>query len=127
MSLQTPLHRVEGLGSAKTGTTEFWRQRVTAVALVPLSIWFVWSALSLVGGNQGNAVAFFSDPVNAVLMLLFLIAALYHMSIGIQIVIEDYIHQSGLKIALIILNRFFALGVGVATAFALLKIAFGPI
>lgn len=127
MSLQTPLHRVEGLGSAKAGTAEFWRQRLTAVALVPLSIWFVWSALALVGGNQENALAFFADPVNAILMLLFLMAALYHMSIGVQIVIEDYIHQPGIKIVLIILNRFFALAVGVATAFALLKIAFGPI
>jgi succinate dehydrogenase / fumarate reductase membrane anchor subunit len=127
MSLQTPLHRVEGLGSAKAGTAEFWRQRVTAVALVPLSIWFVWSALALVGGTQENALAFFNDPLNAILMLLFLIAALYHMSIGVQIVIEDYVHQPFLKISCIIFNRFFALAVGVATAFALLKIAFMPI
>lgn len=125
MSLQTPLNRVEGLGSAKTGTGEFWRQRVTAVALVPLSIWFVWSALALVGAEHSEAIAFLRDPLNAVLMLLFLLAALYHMAIGMQIIVEDYIHQPGLKIALIILNRFFALGVGVATAFALLKIAFG--
>jgi len=127
MSLQTPLHRVEGLGSAKAGTGEFWRQRVTAVALVPLSIWFVWSALALVGGNQDNALAFFGNPTNAVLMLLFLIAGLYHMSIGVQIVIEDYVHQPLLKITCIILTRFFALAVGVATAFALLKIAFEPL
>jgi succinate dehydrogenase / fumarate reductase membrane anchor subunit len=125
MSLQTPLHRVEGLGSAKAGTAEFWRQRVTAVALVPLSIWFVWSALALVGGNQETAVAFFASPLNAVLMLLFLATALYHMTIGVQVVIEDYVHQSFLKISCIILNRFFAVAVGVATAFALLKIAFG--
>ena len=123
--MSTPLNRVEGLGSAKTGTGEFWRQRVTAVALVPLSIWFVWSALALVGAEQSDAIAFLRDPLNAVLMLLFLFAALYHMAIGMQIIVEDYIHQPGLKIALIILNRFFALGVGVATAFALLKIAFG--
>jgi succinate dehydrogenase / fumarate reductase membrane anchor subunit len=127
MSLQTPLNRVEGLGSAKTGTAEFWRQRVTAVALVPLSIWFVWSALSLVGAEQSAVMAFLAQPLNAILMLLFLMAALYHMSIGVQIIIEDYIHQPGLKIACIILNRFFALGIGVTTAFALLKIAFGPL
>ena len=127
MSLQTPLHRVEGLGSAKAGTSEFWRQRVTAVALVPLSIWFVWSALALVGAEQSAVTVFLGDPLNAVLMLLFLLAALYHMAIGMQIIVEDYIHQPGLKIAFIILNRFFALSVGVATAFALLKIAFGPI
>lgn len=127
MSLQTPLHRVEGLGSAKAGTAEFWRQRVTAVALVPLSIWFVWSALAIVGGNRENALAYFGDPVNAVLMLLFLATALYHMTIGVQVVIEDYVHQPFLKISCIIFNRFFAVAVGAATAFALLKIAFGPI
>ncbi len=125
MSLQTPRNRVEGLGSAKTGTVEFWRQRVTAVALVPLAIWFVWSALRLVGTEQGDVIAFLATPVNAILMLLFLFAALYHMTIGMQIVIEDYIHQPFLKISCIILNRFFALVVGIATAFALLKIAFG--
>ena len=125
MSLQTPLHRVEGLGSAKAGTAEFWRQRVTAVALVPLSIWFVWSALSLVGAEQSAVTAFLGAPLNAVLMLLFLFAALYHMAIGMQIIVEDYVHQPGLKILLVILNRFFALGVGVATGFALLGIAIG--
>ncbi|MGQ0741317.1 MAG: succinate dehydrogenase, hydrophobic membrane anchor protein [Alphaproteobacteria bacterium] len=125
MSLQTPLHRVEGLGSAKAGTAEFWRQRVTAIALVPLSLWFVWAALALVGADHAAVTAFLADPVNAVLMLLFLIAALYHMSIGIQIIIEDYVQQPFLKVSCIILNRFFALALGAATAFALLKIAFG--
>ncbi len=125
MNLQTPLNRVEGLGSAKAGTAEFWHQRVTAVALVPLAIWFVWSVLGLVGAEQEDVIAFLGEPVNAVLMLLLLIAALYHMSIGMQIIIEDYIHQPALKITLIILNRFFAWGVGAASAFALLKIAFG--
>ena len=77
---RTPRRRVEGLGSAKAGTHDFWRQRLTAVALAPLSIWFIWSALHLVGADHATAAAFFAAPVNAVLMLLFLIAALVHMS-----------------------------------------------
>jgi succinate dehydrogenase membrane anchor subunit len=124
MSLLTPRNRVEGLGSTKTGTSEFWRQSVTAVALIPLTIWFVWSALHLVGAEQSEVIAFLARPVNTVLMLLFIGTALYHMMIGLRIIIEDYIHQPALKFALIILNSFFAWGVGAATAFALLKIAF---
>jgi succinate dehydrogenase / fumarate reductase membrane anchor subunit len=123
MSLQTPLNRVEGLGSAKAGTKEFWHQRVTAIALVPLASWFVWSALHLVGAEQGDVVAFLAWPVNTVLMLLFICTALYHFMIGMQVIIEDYFH-GGIKIVFVILNKFFCLGVGAAVAFALLKIAF---
>lgn len=124
MSLQTPRNRIEGLGSAKAGTREFWHQRLTAVALVPLAIWFVWSALHLVGAEQSDVLAFLAWPVNTVLMLLFMGAALYHFMIGAQVIIEDYFH-GGVKITLVILNKFFCIGVGVAVAFALLKIAFG--
>lgn len=125
MSLQTPLNRVEGLGSAKTGTKDFWHQRLSAIALVPLAIWFVWSALRLVGAEQTDVLAFLAWPVNTVLMLLFIGTALYHFMIGMQVIIEDYFH-GGVKIAFVILNKFFCLGVGVAVAFALLKIAFAP-
>ena len=121
--LRTPLSRAAGLGSAKSGTMHFWRQRMSAVALIPLSIWFVFSVLSLVGGNLAEVLVFLAEPINAVLMFLFLFAALYHMTLGVQVVIEDYVHGERLKLLCLMLNRFFALGVGAAAAFSLLKIA----
>jgi succinate dehydrogenase / fumarate reductase, membrane anchor subunit len=121
--LRTPLARVEGLGSAKSGTHHFWMQRVTAVALVPLSIWFVASALAYVGAEQGAVAAYFAEPVNAVPMFLFILASTYHMSLGVQIIIEDYFHNEGQKIAALILNRFVAWTVGAASSFALIKMA----
>jgi succinate dehydrogenase / fumarate reductase membrane anchor subunit len=121
--LRTPLARATGLGSARSGTVHFWRQRMSAVALIPLSIWFVVSALSLVGANLAEALVFLADPMNAILMFLFLFAALYHMTLGVQVVIEDYIHGERTKLLFLMLNRFFAIGVGFAAAFSLLKIA----
>ena len=121
--LKTPLSRATGLGSARSGTIHFWRQRMSAVALAPLSIWFVFSTLSLVGGNLAEVLVFLGEPINAILMLLFLFAALYHMTLGIQVVIEDYVHSEGLKLLFLMFNRFFALGVGCVAGFALLKIA----
>lgn len=123
MNYRTDRARVEGLGSAHAGTAHFWQQRVTAAALVPLSIWFAWSALHLVGADYNVAIEFLRAPLNAVLMLLFIIASLYHMTLGVQVVIEDYVHSEGQKILLLILNRFFAWGVGAACLFAMFKIA----
>ena len=121
--LRTPLGKIEGLGSAMSGTQHFWRQRVTAVALVPLAIWFVASALAYVGAEQGAVATYFSEPVNAVPMLLFILAATYHMSLGVQTIIEDYVHKEGQKIAALILNQFVCWAVGAASAFALVKMA----
>jgi succinate dehydrogenase / fumarate reductase membrane anchor subunit len=121
--LRTPLSMIEGLGSAKSGTQHFWHQRVTAVALVPLSIWFVASALAYVGAEQGAVAAYFAEPVNAVPMFLFILASTYHMSLGVQIIIEDYIHNEGPKIAALMLNRFAAWAIGAASSFALIKMA----
>jgi succinate dehydrogenase / fumarate reductase membrane anchor subunit len=123
--LRTPLGRVEGLGSARAGTTHFWHQRLTAVALVPLSVWFVASALAYVGAEQGAVAAFFAEPAEAILMFLFIVAAVYHMSLGLQVIIEDYIHQEGAKITLLVLNRFACWGIGATAGFALLKLAVG--
>jgi succinate dehydrogenase / fumarate reductase membrane anchor subunit len=121
--LRTPLARIEGLGAAKSGTLHFWHQRMSAVALVPLSIWFVASALAYVGADQGAVAAYFAQPVNAVPMFLFILASTYHMSLGLQIIIEDYFHNEGQKIALLMLNRFAAWGIGAASSFALIKMA----
>ena len=123
MSARSPLARVEGLGAAHSGTGHFWRQRVTAVALVPLTIWFVFMALTLIGADRDTALTFLKMPVNAVLMALFIVAALTHMQLGLQVVIEDYIHHEGRKIALLLLNQFFAWTMAAACLFALVKIA----
>jgi succinate dehydrogenase / fumarate reductase membrane anchor subunit len=120
---RTPRARVEGLGAARSGTTHFLHQRISAVALVPLSIWFVFAALELVGANLAEVMVFLGTPLNAVLMFGFLVAALYHMSLGVQIIIEDYVHREGVKIALLILNRLAMWAIGAAAGFALLKIA----
>jgi succinate dehydrogenase / fumarate reductase membrane anchor subunit len=121
--LRTPLARIEGLGAAKSGTQHFWHQRMTAVALVPLTVWFVASALAYVGADQGAVAAYFAEPVNAVPMFLFVIASTYHMSLGVQTIIEDYVHQEGQKIAALMLNRFAAWAIGAASSFALIKMA----
>ena len=122
MSTRTPLARVEGLGAAHSGVGHFWRQRVTAAALVPLAVWFICSAFALIGAERSEAIAFLKEPFNAVMMALFIIAASTHMSLGVQVVIEDYIHREGSKIALLLLNQFFAWIVAAAALFALIKI-----
>jgi succinate dehydrogenase / fumarate reductase membrane anchor subunit len=123
MSVETPFARVEGLGAAHAGTGHFWRQRVSAVALVPLSIWFACLAVAMIGANREQAVDFLAQPANAIAMGLFIIAALHHVVLGVQVVIEDYVHAEGAKIALLLLNQFFAWIVGAASLFALVKIA----
>lgn len=123
MSLRTPLSRVRGLGAAHSGVEHFWLQRVTAVALVPLVIWFIVSTLPLVGAEHAAVLAFLASPIHAVLTMLFIATGLFHMTLGVQVVIEDYIHGEAMKIALLMLNRFFAWIVGAACIFAILKIA----
>jgi succinate dehydrogenase / fumarate reductase, membrane anchor subunit len=121
--LRTPRAKIEGLGSAHSGTAHFWHQRMTAVALVPLSIWFVSSALAYVGAPGGAVAAYFAQPINAVPMFLFIVATTYHMSLGLQTIIEDYVHDEGVKIALLMLNRFAAWALGSASGFALVRMA----
>ena len=123
---RTPLAKIEGLGAAKAGTRHFWHQRMTAVALIPLSIWFVASAVAYVGADQGAVAAYFAQPINAVPMFLFIVASTYHMSLGLQVIIEDYFHNEGQKIALLLLNRFAAWAIGAASAFALVRMALHP-
>lgn len=125
MSLKTPLNRVRGLGSAREGVTHFWQQRVTAVALVPLSIWFLIVVVSLTHADYETAVETLKRPVIAIPMLLLLLSGFYHMKLGLQVVIEDWIDGDGMKIALLLLNTFFAYAIGLACVFSVLKIAFG--
>ncbi|HWA90872.1 MAG TPA: succinate dehydrogenase, hydrophobic membrane anchor protein [Rhizomicrobium sp.] len=130
-SLETPLHRVQGLGSSHSGVKHFWRQRVTAAALVPLAIWFAYAVLGLVGASEAQVLGFltrsaFGVPVNAILMAALILIALYHMVLGLQVVIDDYVHGEGGKIALMLFVRAAALAVGASTIFALIRIA-GPV
>jgi succinate dehydrogenase membrane anchor subunit len=125
MSMRTPLGRVRGLGPAKSGTEHFWRQRLTAVANVPLSIAFVLIVVSLVGRNHAAVVQILGSPLVAVLILLFMLSIATHMKIGMQEIIEDYVHADVLKLALLAANTFFAIAVGFASAFAILKLSFG--
>lgn len=126
MSLETPLHKVEGLGPAHSGVTHFWRQRVTAAALVPLAIWLAVSLLGLIGAREAAVLAFLSLPLNAILMAAFILIAVYHMALGMQVIIDDYIYINWQKLTLMLLMRAFALAVIAVSLYALLRIA-GPI
>jgi len=124
-SMRTPLSRVRGLGSAKSGTGHFWIQRVTAVANVILTVIFTGVVVSLVGKPYPAAIALLSHPLVAILMLLFIVSGAVHMRLGMQVLIEDYIHGEGAKIAAVMANTFFAIAVGASCVFAVLKLSFG--
>jgi succinate dehydrogenase / fumarate reductase membrane anchor subunit len=122
--MSTPLARVRGLGSAKSGTEHFWRQRLTAVANVPLTIGFVFIVVGLLGRNHAAVVQILGSPLVAVIMLLFIVSITTHMRIGMQVIIEDYVHDEGHKFFLLMANTFFAFAVGLASAFAILMLSF---
>jgi len=109
MSLQTPLSRVLGHGSAREGVEHWWWQRLTAVALVPLGIWFLIATVSLVGASHAQAHAWITSPFNMVLMIAFGAALLYHAQLGLQVVIEDYVHLEPAKVTLLVAVKFLAI------------------
>jgi succinate dehydrogenase / fumarate reductase membrane anchor subunit len=125
MNLRTPLGRVRGLGSARTGTEEFWLQRMTAIASIPLTIAGLSLVISLTGRSYPAVKQILGSPLVAVLMILFILANVIHMKIGIQVVVEDYVYNKNQKFTLLILNTFFAWAIGLACVFAILKISFG--
>jgi len=124
-NMRTPLSKVRGLGSAKEGTDHFWRQRLTALANVPLLIFFVGFIVVYNGEPYAVVAGALSNPLVAVLMGLVLISGIIHMKLGMQVVIEDYIHAEGMKVSLLILNSFFSIAVGAVSLFAVLKLGFG--
>jgi len=123
--MATPLKRVRGLGAARHGTETFWRQRVTAVANIPLVIFLVLSIVSHIGASYAQVKAYLAQPVVAVLMLALIVSAAIHMRIGLREIIEDYIHHEGFKVVSVILVTFFAALVGIACTLAILKITLG--
>src|SRR5262249_16547145 len=125
MNLRTPMGRVRGLGSARNGTGEFWLQRMTAIAGIPLTLAGLFLVISLTGRPYPGVKQILGSPLVAVLMMLFILANVVHMKIGIQVVIEDYVYGKNQKFTLLILNTFFAWAIGLACAFAILKISFG--
>ena len=121
----TALRRVRGFGAAHSGTGHFWHQRVTSVALLVLTVAFIIILMSLLGRNQAAVVRILGSPLVAILMLLFLSAGIYHMWIGMQEIVVDYVHEDKLKLLALMANTFFCFAVGIACAFAILKLSFG--
>ncbi len=125
MELRSPLGRVRGLGSAKEGPAHWWAQRLTAVALVPLSIWFVVSALSLIGADHAVFRAWAGSHGNAMLLILFTVIMFHHAYLGIQVVIEDYVHGEAVKTVSLVVTRFVAIFAAVSCIMAVFRLAFG--
>ena len=125
MKFRTPLSRARGLGSAKSGTHHWWMQRLTAVVLVPLSLWFVASLLTVVTADHATAVAWLRSPLVAILACALIVAVFYHGQLGIQVVLEDYVHSESWKLVAIVVTLFLSLLLASASLFAVLSIAFG--
>lgn len=122
--MRTPLGRVRHLGSAKSGTGHFWHQRLTAVIDVPLTIAAIVIVVSLFGRDHAAVTAILGSAFVAIVMILFVITSVYHMWLGMQVIIEDYVHDERLKIVLLIGNSLFCLAVGFTTVFAIMNLSF---
>jgi succinate dehydrogenase / fumarate reductase, membrane anchor subunit len=124
-NMRTPLSRVRGYGSAKSGTEDFIHQRLTAIANIPLTIGAILIVMSLIGRNHAAVAQILGSTPVAIVMLLFVLSVFYHMRIGMQVIIEDYVHDERTKYALLILNTFYTFAAGLAAVYAILKLSFG--
>ena len=124
-SMRTPLSRVRNLGASHSGTTDFWRQRITAVAMVLLILPVIVVVMMLLGSNHAGAAQILGSPLVAIILLLFIVASAWHMKIGMQVVIEDYVHHETIKLVMIMANNFFAFAVALASIYAILKLSSG--
>jgi len=124
-SMRTPLGRVRNLGASHSGTTDFWRQRLTAVAMTLLIIPVLVIIMMLIGSNQAGAKLILGSLPVAIILVLFIIASAWHMKIGMQVVIEDYVHNEKLKLASIMANNFFSFAVALASIYAIFKLSSG--
>ncbi len=125
MNMQTPLSRVRGLGSAREGSDHFWWQRMTAIANIVLVCFFLISLIAYAGQDYEAVRAYLASPIVSIVMLLLILSVVYHMRLGMQVIIEDYVHSEGRKIAFLMLNTFFAIFIGLTCIFAILKLSFG--
>ncbi|MGQ3356414.1 MAG: succinate dehydrogenase, hydrophobic membrane anchor protein [Phreatobacter sp.] len=124
-TMRTPLGRVRGLGSARSGTEHFWMQRVTAVANVPLSLFVIGLIITTAGSNYAAVKATLGSPLVAIPLILFVLSATWHMRLGMQMIIEDYVPAEGPKVVLLLANTFFSVAIGLGSVFAILKLSFG--
>jgi len=124
-SMKTPLGRARGHGSARSGTQHFWHQRLTSVANIPLTVAFIVIVISLLGRNHAAAVQILGSPLVAVVMLLFIVTNVYHMCLGMQEIIVDYVHDELIKYLTLMANTFFGFVIALASAYAILKLSFG--
>ncbi|WP_445501102.1 succinate dehydrogenase, hydrophobic membrane anchor protein [Microvirga sp. G4-2] len=127
VSMRTPLARVKGLGAAGHGVEHWWIHRVTAVSNIPLIISFVIIVAALSGSSYEQAIAIISHPLIAIILILAVISVTNHMRLGMQIIIEDYVHEKGYKIVALIANNFYAVIIAVACLYAILKVSLGRI
>jgi succinate dehydrogenase / fumarate reductase membrane anchor subunit len=125
MALKTPLARVLGLGSAKSGVDHWWWQRITSIALIPLGIWFVWSVISLAGSSHEVASGWLQSPLNAALFVSFVLAVFWHAALGLQVVVEDYVHTEWLKMAVLIAIKLLVALFSVIAVLLVLRIFLG--
>ena len=124
-SIRTPVGRARGLGSAKDGTHHWWMQRASAVALLPLCLYLLTQMPHIVGGEHGAFMQWIAQPLPAIALLLFIGAAFYHAALGVQVIIEDYVHGEGMKFLCLLLNKLFFAFLGVACVYAVIRLNFG--
>ena len=125
MKLRAPLAQVRGLGSAKKGAEHWWMQRITAIGLVPLTLWFVVSMTGAATADHATAVAWLQSPINAALLVVFIIAAFHHGQLGMQVVFEDYLHVEWMKVAAILVVKLAAVVLALMSIIAVLRVALG--